>query len=98
MYLDFSVCDSVLVALSMLISDGRCEGNVWSYLVDLQQAFKKCVTSMVPSLVIKFFLPHLDTDLLAGYDKAIQGAIIALLDSDEDFRTKFQDILDGRDN
>ena len=46
------------------------------------------------SLVVKFSLPRLDTDLLAGYDKAIQGRIIALLDSDEDFRTKYQDLLD----
>jgi len=48
------------------------------------------------SLVIKFSLPRLDTDLRAGYDKTIQGAIIAFLDSDEDFRTKCQDLLDGK--
>ena len=47
------------------------------------------------SLVIKISLPRLDTDLLAGYDKTIQGSIIMLLDSDEDFRTKCQDLLDG---
>jgi hypothetical protein len=47
------------------------------------------------SLVIEFSLPRLDTDLLAGYDKTIQGSIIALLDSDEDFRSKCQDLLHG---
>jgi len=49
-----------------------------------------------PSLVIKLSSPCLDTaNLLAGYDTTIQGGIITLLDSDGDFRTKCQNLLDG---
>ncbi len=45
--------------------------------------------------IIKSSLPRLDTDLLTGYDATIQDGIGALLRSDEDFRTKCQD-LDGK--
>jgi hypothetical protein len=49
-----------------------------------------------PTLVIKSSLTCLDADLLTGYDTTIQGSIIALLESDGDFRTKCQDLLDGK--
>ena len=44
---------------------------------------------------IKSSFPHLDAYLVTGYDATIQDRIAALLDSDEDFRSKCQDLLNG---
>ena len=48
------------------------------------------------TLVNKSSLPRLDTDILTGYDATIQDGISALLRTDEEFRSKFQDLLDGK--
>jgi len=38
--------------------------------------------------------PHLDIDLVAGYDIVIQNRIAQLLDSDDEFRAQCQTLLD----